>query len=244
MLSRSILVVAAAAISFLGAEAGPCRPTTVTSSAESETSSTVVPVSESTTLTTLIETTSTAVAETTLTVSDEVTPTTLAASTTTSEAPNCVETQVVSNSGFDENNDLSPWASSGGVTSNGAYSAPNAASFGFQFGQGSNQIAQDLLTLDGDYKLSYRWSVPTVSGLTGFGCVIQPKIGSDALPAAYPYALSGWTPESLTWSTRGTSVEGAAISIQIDCSGEYDGLTILLDDITLTRDCGSAVRGD
>ncbi|KAL6921123.1 hypothetical protein ACHAP8_011137 [Fusarium lateritium] len=244
MVSRSILVVAAAAINFLGAEAGPCRPTTATSLAESETSSVVVPVSESTTLTTLIETTPTAVAETTSTIPDEVTPTTLAASTTTSGAPNCVETQVVSNPGFDDNNDISPWTSSGSVTDNGAYSAPNAVSFGFQNGQGSNQIAQNLPTLDGDYRLSYRWSVPTVVGLQGFGCTIQPKIGSDVLPAANPYELSSWNLESETWSSGGTSVAGVAISFQIDCSGEYDGLTILLDDVTLTRDCNDAIRGE
>ncbi|CEI66156.1 hypothetical protein FVEN_g4443 [Fusarium venenatum] len=243
MVSRSILAVAAAAM-FLGAEAGPCRPTTATSLADSETSSIVLPVSESTTLTTLIETTPTAVAETTSTVLDEVTPTTLAASTTTSEAPNCVETQVVSNPGFDDNNDLSPWTSSGSLTDNGAHSAPNAVSFGFQYGQGSNQIAQNLPTLDGDYRLSYRWSVPTVVGLQGFSCTIQPKIGSDALPAANPYERSGWNSESETWSSGGTSVVGVAISFKIDCSGEYDDLTILLDDVTLTRDCNGAIRGD
>ncbi|KAM0422067.1 hypothetical protein ACHAPD_000510 [Fusarium lateritium] len=201
MVSRSILAVAAAAM-FLGAEAGPCRPTTATSLADSETSSIVLPVSESTTLTTLIETTPTAVAETTSTVLDEVTPTTLAASTTTSEAPNCVETQVVSNPGFDDNNDLSPWTSSGSLTDNGAHSAPNAV------------------------------------------CTIQPKIGSDALPAANPYERSGWNSESETWSSGGTSVVGVAISFKIDCSGEYDDLTILLDDVTLTRDCNGAIRGD
>ncbi|GKU04501.1 hypothetical protein FLAG1_06078 [Fusarium langsethiae] len=249
MVSRSILAVAAVAGILLGAEAGPCRPTTDTSSSiENETSSTVLSVPESTTATTLIETTPTAVAETTSTILDVVTSTTLAASTTTAAAPNCVATQVVSNPGFDDSDKFSPWMNSGSafvINDNWAPSAPNVALFGFLNGQGSNQVVQNLPVLNGNYKFSYQWHVAAIAGSgSGFSCVIQPKIGNDLLDAVYPYQLNWWQSESQTWSSRGTSVAGASISISVECSGEYDQLNIYFDDITLTRVCGDEIRGD
>ncbi|KAK6723809.1 hypothetical protein SNK04_002654 [Fusarium graminearum] len=237
MVSRSILAVAAFAVSFLGAEAGPCRPTTATSLAGSETSSTVISVPESTTLTTLIETTTTAVAEATTTSADEV--------TTTAEAPVCAETQVIINPGFDDNNSLSPWTGDGTRTTFSVYSEPNAADLEFENGGGSGQFAQNLPTLNGDYVLSYRWSAALAYNLgSGFSCTIQPKIGNDALTAIYPDNLSNWKLESQRWSSRGTALAGAAISFSVSCSGEYDALGIFFDDVTLTRDCGNATPTD
>lgn len=120
MLRRSFLTVAAVAVGFLGAEASPCRLTTVTSLTDA--SSTVL--SDGTTVasaTTLAETTSVAVSEAAITTSAETTLETLpettsttSATTTSVQAAGCVETQVIVNPGFDDSNtDITPWSSGG-----------------------------------------------------------------------------------------------------------------------------------
>ncbi|KAH7267759.1 beta-lactamase/transpeptidase-like protein [Fusarium redolens] len=188
----------AVAFAILGAEAGPCRPTTVTSHAVASST-----VASDTTVTTLATTVTTALAETTSTAVDETTSTAVAETTTTTEAPGCVETQVVVNPGFDDSDsNKSPWSGDGSLTTDGPNSAPNAISFIFTNGQGSAQISQTLTNLDGNYRLSYKWGV--FSGVnvgSGFSCTITPKVGNDNLPGIYPYTFVGWTPESQTWSS-------------------------------------------
>ncbi|WJG34905.1 beta-lactamase/transpeptidase-like protein [Fusarium oxysporum Fo47] len=193
MVRYSILAVAFA---ILGAEASPCRPTTVTSVAEASST-----IASDTTVTTLATTATTALVETTSTVLGETTSTAVAESTTTTEAPACVETQVVVNPGFDDSDsNKSPWFGGGSLTTDGPNTAPNAISFVFSNGQGNAQLSQTLTNLDGNYRLSYNWAV--VSGVnvgSGFSCSITPKVGGDTLPGAYPYKFVGWTPESQTW---------------------------------------------
>ncbi|KAI3577493.1 beta-lactamase/transpeptidase-like protein [Fusarium oxysporum f. sp. albedinis] len=195
MVRYSILAVAFA---ILGAEASPCRPTTVTSVAEASST-----IASDTTVTTLATTATTALVETTSTVLGETTSTAVAESTTTTEAPACVETQVVVNPGFDDSDsNKSPWFGGGSLTTDGPNTAPNAISFVFSNGQGSAQLSQTLTNLDGNYRLSYNWAV--VSGVnvgSGFSCSITPKVGDDTLPGAYPSEFVGWTPESQTWSS-------------------------------------------
>jgi hypothetical protein len=112
----------AVAFAILGAEAGPCRPTTVTSLAVASST-----VASDTTVTTLATTVTTALAETTSTAVDETTSTAVAETTTTTEAPGCVETQVVVNPGFDDSDsNKSPWSGDGSLTTDGPNSAPNA----------------------------------------------------------------------------------------------------------------------
>ncbi|KAF9769339.1 hypothetical protein IL306_013253 [Fusarium sp. DS 682] len=231
MVRYSILAVAFA---ILGAEAGPCRPTTVTSLAE--TSSTIA---SETTVTSLGTTVTTALSETTSTALEETTSTALAESTTTTEAPACVETQVVVNPGFDlSNSDKAPWTGDGVLINDGANSAPNAISFIFSNGQGSAQIKQTLSNLNGNYRLSYEWGVFSGVGVgSGFSCAITPKVGDAYVPGVNPYEFVGWTPESQTWSSGGETVAQADLSLNLHCSGEYDQLTINIDDITFTKLC-------
>ncbi|ENH69819.1 hypothetical protein FOC1_g10009322 [Fusarium oxysporum f. sp. cubense race 1] len=224
MVRYSILAVAFA---ILGAEASPCRPTTVTSVTEASStiaSDTTVTALATTVTTALVETTSTAVAET----------------TTTTEAPACVETQVVVNPGFDDSDsNKSPWFGDGSLTTDGPNTAPNAISFVFSNGQGSAQLSQTLTNLDGNYRLSYNWAV--VSGVNvgaGFSCSITPKVRGDTLPGADPSEFVGWTPESQTWSSGSEAVAQADLSFVLECFGEYDQLTINVDDITFTKLCG------
>ncbi|KAF5581843.1 hypothetical protein FPANT_8762 [Fusarium pseudoanthophilum] len=205
----------------------PCRPTTVTSVAEASST-----IASDTTVTTLATTATTALVETTSTAAAE--------STTTTEAPACVETQVVINPGFDDSaSSKSPWSGDGSIITDGANSAPNAISFVFSNGVGDAQISQTLANLDGTYRLNYNWGV--FSGVnvgSGFGCSIIPKVGDDGLPGVYPGDYTGWIPESQTWSSGSSAVAQADLSFVLQCGGEYDQLTINIDDITFTKLCG------
>ncbi|KAL4731546.1 hypothetical protein ACLX1H_000517 [Fusarium chlamydosporum] len=235
MVSRSILAVVVVAISFLGAEAGPCRPPSVTSLSENETTSTILAEATSTIL---AETTSTAVDETTSTVLNEATSTTLAASTTTSQAPSCVETQILKNPGFDDDSDTTSWQGNGRLTTTGAYSAPNARSFQFFNGGGSGSFTQTLSRgLVGSYELSYRYAIPSGESIeAGFSCSIQFRIGNDDYPAISPDQLIGWTESSgYIWNSATDTSGLPFVAFNIECSGEYDSLTLNFDDITLTR---------
>ncbi|KAF5972232.1 hypothetical protein FBULB1_8829 [Fusarium bulbicola] len=227
MVRCSILAVA---VTVLGAEASPCRPTTVTSVAEASST-----IASDTSVTTLAATTAT-------TVLVETTSTAVAESTTTTEAPACVETQVVVNPGFDDSaSSKSPWFGSGSIITDGANSAPNAISFIFSNSGGNAQISQTLTNLDGNYRLSYSWGVFSGVGVgvgAGFSCSITPKIGDDILLGVYPGDYSGWASESRTWSSGSSTVAQADLSLILQCSGEYDQLTINVDDITLTKLCG------
>ncbi|KAF5671947.1 hypothetical protein FDENT_10793 [Fusarium denticulatum] len=232
MVRYSILAVAFA---ILGADASPCRPTTVTSIAEASST-----IASDTTVTSLATTATTALVETTSTVLEETTTTAVAESTTTTEAPACVETQVVVNPGFDDNgNSKSPWVGDGSIITDGANTFPNAISFVFSNSGGNAQISQSLANLDGNYRLSYSWGVFSGVGVgAGFSCSIIPKIGDDILLGVYPGDYSGWTSESQTWSSGSNAVAQADLSLILQCSGEYDQLTINVDDITLTKLCG------
>ncbi|KAF5630151.1 uncharacterized protein FTJAE_8302 [Fusarium tjaetaba] len=227
--------IIAVAFAILGTEAGPCRPTTMTSVAEASST-----IASDTTVTSLATTATTALVETTSTVLEDTTSTAAAESTTTTEEPACVETQVIVNPGFDDSaNSKSPWSGDGSIITDGANSAPNAISFVFSNGGGDAQISQTLTNLDGTYRLSYNWGV--FSGVNvgaGFGCSIIPKIGDDVLPGVYPDGYSGWTAESKTWSSGSSAVAQADLSLVLQCSGEYDQLTINVDDITFTKLCG------
>ncbi|KAL5627050.1 hypothetical protein FOBRF1_001393 [Fusarium oxysporum] len=232
MVRYSILAVAFA---ILGAEASPCRPTTATSVAEASST-----IASDTTVTTLATAVTTAFSETTSTALEETASTAVAESTTTTEAPACVETQVVVNPGFDDSDSSkSPWFGDGSLTTDGPNTAPNAISFVFTNGQGNAQISQTLSNLDGTYRLAYKWGV--FSGVNvgaGFSCGITPKIGDNTLLSAYPYEYVGWTPQSQIWSSAGNVVAQADLSFVLQCSGEYDQLTINIDDITFTKLCG------
>ncbi|KAJ4003215.1 hypothetical protein NW752_011608 [Fusarium irregulare] len=263
---RSILAVAVVAIRFLGAEASPCKPTTVTSLVELETSSAVASEATSTglfeisltlsteavassallatTSTTLVKTTPTIDATTSNVLIDE-TSTTLAASTTTAEAEACVETQIVINPGFDDNNDGHPWtyygyprAYNGEVTSSTSYSGPNSLSVPFGGAGGFKSITQTLRNVpEGEYKLSYRWRLTDVQDVgLSFECEIRPMIGSTQLPKVHPnQPIDVFVEEIHTWSTP--EEDQVDLEFTVTCTGDFGTILMNLDDITLTKVC-------
>ncbi|KAF5723112.1 hypothetical protein FMUND_2154 [Fusarium mundagurra] len=231
MVRYSILAVAFA---ILGAEAGPCRPTTVTSVAEASST-----IASDTTVTTLATTATTAFVESTSTALEDTTSTAVAESTTTTEEPACVETQVVVNPGFDDSDSSkSPWVGDGSLTTDGPNTAPNVISFVFSNGVGNAQISQTLTNLDGTYRLTYNWGVFSGVNADGFACSITPKIGDNTLRSVDPDDYTGWTPSSQIWSTAGNVVAEADLSLVLECNGEFGQLTINVDDIKLTKLCG------
>ncbi|KAF4448442.1 hypothetical protein F53441_8165 [Fusarium austroafricanum] len=253
MVHLSLFVVATVGFGILEANASPCRPKTVTSLTEGSVTATsgttTVPTSLSeTAVTSLTETLSTALSETELTSLTTSIPTSLsettsiivAETTTTTAAPICVETQVVINPGFDSSdNDKEPWTGGGFLIHDGVYSYRNALSMFFQNGGGQANVAQTLSNLDGNYKLSYRYTLASaVNVFAGFSCTIQPQIGGVSLPSADLADYSGWTLETQTWPSGSQPVAQAELLLSLSCSGEYEQLTINLDDITLTRVCG------
>ena len=103
---------------------------------------------------------------------------------------------------------------------------------------GNGYLSQSLDNLNGLYKLSYQWAIFSTQGvMAGFSCSITPYIGDNQLSPSYP-ETGGWTPESQRWSTGGNLLSNAELMLKLECFGEYDSLTISLDDVKLTRVCG------
>ncbi|KAL6364235.1 hypothetical protein LRP88_02152 [Fusarium phalaenopsidis] len=238
MARYSLFTLAVVAIGVLGANAGPCRPTTVMSLTETSSVATA-----ETSSTDLAETSSRSLSETTTTLAETLSTTTTETSSTiletstTSEAPSCVETQVVVNPSFDDNNGA-PWTGSGSTTTNNPNSGSHAWIVNFFNGFGSADFAQTLNNLDGNYRLTYFYHAASwVNGGSGFSCTIQPKVGEQSLPSTDPYEINAWMPDSQTWSSGGEIVAETELSFGITCFGEFDQLTIAFDDVTFTRVC-------
>lgn len=259
MARRSLFAVATLAFGILGANAGPCRPsTTVTSIAE--TSSTVVAETSSTTLeassTTVVESSSTTVAEsssTTVVESSSTTlfetstsvvessSTTIAETSTTSEAPDCEATQVLVNPSF-EDNDGAPWIGIDGLRTDEDPHTGNH-NLGAVFTNGGTEsytFSQSLTDLNGPYRLSYYYRVVSISawsGSAGFSCSIVPTVGTRQLNGAYPDQLGPWAEGTAVWSPSSPSghVDQATVSFTVNCNGEFDELTLAIDDVTFTE---------
>ncbi|RSL54019.1 hypothetical protein CEP54_010109 [Fusarium duplospermum] len=250
MARRSLFAVATLAFGILGANAGPCRPsTTVTSIAE--TSSTVVAETSSTTLevssTSVVESSSTTVAESSSTTVVETSSTTLfetstslvesssttiAETSTTSEAPDCEATQVLVNPSF-EDNDGAPWIGIDGLRTD---EDPHTGNHNLQ----SYTFSQSLTDLNGPYRLSYWYRIASISAWTsdpGFSCSIVPTVGSRRLNGEDPYDLGPWAEGTAVWSPSSPSghVDQATVSFTVSCYGEFDELTLAMDDITFTE---------
>ncbi|KAM0418977.1 hypothetical protein ACHAPT_012135 [Fusarium lateritium] len=238
MARRSLFAVAAFAFGILGTNAGPCRLTATVSSLVETSSTTVIETSS----TTLAETLSTALTESSSTTLAETSSTTVTETSTTSQAPACVETQVVVNPSFDDNNG-EPWNGVGNIRStDGPRTGSHNLRFGF-FGGGGQRytFSQALNNLKGNYRLTYQYRVvswSTWDGSAGFSCSISPSVGGSQLleADAYPDGPHSWTPNTQVWANDGT-VELAQLSFSLSCSGEFNDLYLAIDDVTFTSVC-------
>ncbi|RBR24310.1 uncharacterized protein FIESC28_02800 [Fusarium coffeatum] len=265
---RSILTVAVVAAGLFGADASPCKPATstavsvvqsealstvaseVTSSVLVETSLTLSTETTSTaegssstiletSLTTLAETTAIADATTSSALIEE-TPTTLAASTTTIEAESCIETQVVVNPGFDDNNDGSPWIHDGQVKSDYTPSNPNNLEVTVYNGP-PQSISQTLHNIKaGEYQLSFRWRITWVDNDSGsYNCYIIPRIGTSRLLSVFANDPSDMYAHSTGFWPAFQDLDEVNLSLQVVCTGTGDFSSVIFnfDDVTLTKVC-------
>ncbi|KAJ4323536.1 hypothetical protein N0V84_004276 [Fusarium piperis] len=246
MARSSLFVVATLAFGILGANAGPCRPSTTVTSVV-ETSSTAVAETSSTTLvesssTIVVESSSTTLVETSTSLA-ESSSTTLAQTSTTSEAPSCDTTQVLVNPSFDDN-DGAPWSGIGNVRSD---QEPHTGSHNLRFlftGGGVQRytFSQTLTDLNGPYRLSYYYRLVGWAGWDGsqgFSCSIVPTVGSRQLPSSGPSPDGPyqWTQENQVWANTSPSghVDEATVSFSVRCNGEFNELTLAIDDVTFTE---------
>ncbi|KAF4343781.1 hypothetical protein FBEOM_2283 [Fusarium beomiforme] len=256
MVRLSIVNVATIAAILLGAEAGPCRPTTtgVTSLAETssmadatylETSSAVASEStttslDTTTVTTLADTTTTATSfdATTVATATDTTTTTEAESTTTSAAPGCIETELLVNPGFDDSpNTITPWTSPALLVKQNTQSGPNALAFVYRNGGGYDfSVKQTLSNLDGYYKFSYYYRVVSASLFADYTCGLTINIGDTTIIADMDYSVGGWKLGSQNWNSQG-EVAQADVKLTINCGGEFDQVQVNVDSFSFTQVC-------
>jgi len=253
MARRSLFAVATLAFGILGANAGPCRPsTTVTSVAETsstavaETSSTTLEASSTTVVesssATVVESSSTTVFETSTSLA-ESSSTTVAETSTTSEAPDCDTTQIVVNPSFDDD-DGAPWT---GISNLRSTQDPHSGSHNLRLrftsgGIESYTFSQSLTDLTGPYRLSYYYRVAglsTWSGSAGFACQLVPSVGTRRFNGESPYdgGPYSWTEATEVWTPTSPSghVNQATVSFAVSCGGEFDELIIAIDDVTFTE---------
>ncbi|KAL2672894.1 hypothetical protein Neosp_013611 [[Neocosmospora] mangrovei] len=257
MARRSLFAVATLAFGILGANAGPCRPsTTVTSVAETstavaETSTTTLDASSTTVVesssTTVVESSSTTLFETSTSLA-ESSSTTVAETSTTSEAPDCDTTQIVVNPSFDDD-DGAPWT---GISNIRSTEDPHSGSHNlqvqsftflrFRFTNGgieSYTFSQSLTDLTGPYRLAYYYRVADASGSAGFSCSIVPTVGTRRFIGESPWdgGPYSWTESTEVWNPTSPSghVNQATLGFGVTCSGEFDELIIAIDDVTFTE---------
>ncbi|KAH7258949.1 uncharacterized protein BKA55DRAFT_591764 [Fusarium redolens] len=238
MVRLSLLNVAAIATLLLGAEAGPCRPTTTAVTSLAEASSTTGASYAETTSTVAADTTATSVDMTTVTTLADTTTTTKAESTTTTAAPACLETQALINPGFDDRSDsISPWTGNGGLIQREPQAGVNALAFIFNYGQGNGYVKQTLDNLDGDYEFSYYYRVLSASVGADYTCDIELTVGDTTLRGDMDYSVGGWKSGSVNWSSGGENLAQGDVQLSVSCGGEFDKVQVNIDSLAFTRVC-------
>ncbi|KXJ89065.1 hypothetical protein Micbo1qcDRAFT_206645 [Microdochium bolleyi] len=207
---------------------------TITETA-SETSST--PEASSTTSTT-ITTDVTESASATSSTPEVPTPT-----PTTSEPP-CVETQILVNPAFDDNDDAQPWSLGAGVSVSqiNPRSAPNFLYNTLNQGRLATAFQQRLPALGSfTYELNYFVNLQTAVNGRGFSCRATPSIGDQVLAPSVTLTDNG--PYGFRSSSQAFTAQiqdsPVALTVAITCEGSFNVVIIGVDDFSLTRLCGA-----
>ncbi|EMT67302.1 hypothetical protein FOC4_g10005380 [Fusarium odoratissimum] len=238
MARHGILVVLAATVLSVGVNAGPCKPyssvalsSTIaveTTPTTLETTSSIITADVTDTIdfleTTVTEpatgsTETTDALESTITESatdtSAATSATLEPTTTTAAGPGpCVETQILVNPSFDDNNDGSPWV----------------------LGAGSLPALGPYL-----YRLDYYFKLQTAIQGRGFSCQLTPSINGQTLQSSATLTDSGpydqrFSSQFFTAQDQGSP---ATLSVSVQCQGSFNTIIIGTDDFSLTRTCGN-----
>lgn len=269
-----------AAFGALGANAAVCRPsgsttvattTTEASSTVSVGSSTATGTSstisvESTTATessTISIDTSTTITE--VSTSTQESSTVISTTATTSSAEVCVETQILANPSFDDNDNGTPWVFDQGTQFTGdlARSYPYSVYvISLQHPLTHRLIAKtSVATVEqGDVSVSFRQTISSVgphnyrlqyyvlnySSVNAdiFFCTISPSINGQELsegPRLGSAGPVGWQQGNAFWSTPSESEDATDVEVvfSVSCEGDYERILIAFDDTSLTRVCGA-----
>ncbi|XEV05039.1 hypothetical protein FSHL1_010326 [Fusarium sambucinum] len=162
--------------------------------------------------------------------------------TTTAAGPVCVPTQILENTGFDDNNDGSPWILDEGSTISqvNPRSAPNFVYATMSQTRTFTSIIQNLPALgDFTYHLQYSFNLQTAINGRGFSCQVYPSVNQqrlDASPILTDSGPYGFRAGSNVFVPQ-TQDSPVLLSLAVQCLGNYNTIIIGLDDVTLTRTC-------
>ncbi|KAM0490785.1 hypothetical protein ACHAP8_011179 [Fusarium lateritium] len=198
---------------------------TTTETSDAESVSTII---SDTTIALVVLTTTTAAADLTTAVQEP---------TTTTRAPVCVETQLFINPNFDNNNDnITPWTSNGGITHTSPQSGTNAVSFTwYENGVGTGSVQQSLRNLYGTYEFSYYYHFIYASPGADYTCDMELKVGSTSLQGNFDYWQSGWQSGSVIFYD--VNVAQADVQLIASCGGEFHQIQVAVDTLGFRRIC-------
>ncbi|KAM0226828.1 hypothetical protein ACHAPO_012044 [Fusarium lateritium] len=194
---------------------------------------------------TTIETTAadtTSVDETTTTEAIVETSAAVEPTTTTATGPVCVPTQILENTGFDDNNNGDPWTLDEGATISqiNPRSAPNFVYATMSQARTFTSIVQVLPALGPfTYHLQYSFNLQTAINGRGFSCQVYPSVNQQRLDASQVLTDSGpygFRTGSNTFVPHDPD-SPVSLSLAVQCLGSYNSIIIGIDDVTLTRTC-------
>ncbi|UZP40537.1 hypothetical protein NXS19_008353 [Fusarium pseudograminearum] len=165
--------------------------------------------------------------------------------TTTTAELACVPTQILVNSGFDDNNDGSPWTLGSGISVSqlNPRTVPNSLYIVLDSGLTSTSISQELPALGPFmYKLKYYSAQETGTQGSGYTCTVTLKVNEQLL--APGRTISDGTPTGMRPSEQFFIADDQSspvtLSLDIVCQGSFSVVNIGMDDFTVTRVCDTA----
>ncbi|KAJ4328842.1 hypothetical protein N0V84_000629 [Fusarium piperis] len=251
-----------AAFGALGANAAVCRPsgsttlattTTEASSTVSVGSSTATETSSTISLesSTVIETVSTVSIETSTTITEASTSTQESSTTasTTSPAEPCVETQILVNPSFDDDQDETSWVFGQGtrLSDENTRSQPYGVAISIATLQQLDSPKQFRQTISRvsphTYRLQYYVTNYSAVNAAFFICTVTPSINGQQLaqgPEVGSDGPIGWQRGEALWSTPSESEDATDVQVvfSVSCEGDFQTVLIALDDTSLTSVCG------
>ncbi|OBS20429.1 hypothetical protein FPOA_06799 [Fusarium poae] len=178
----------------------------------------------------------------------ETSPTSIESTTTTVDEPACIPSQILVNTGFDDNKDGSPWTfgTLSTIKNISPHSAPNVLYNAIALSSSSLttvSVSQDLPALGtSTYALQYYFDLYTSYGSsesTPFVCKIAPKLDQQALAPSEILLRTGpyknWRVSNQYFIPQDPD-SPVKLSLTVECVGS--GIIVInIDDVTLPRVC-------
>ncbi|RSL44318.1 hypothetical protein CEP54_014734 [Fusarium duplospermum] len=255
-------VVLLAAFGALGANAAVCRPsgstTLVTTTTEASSTVSLGSSTATETSSTISVESSTATESSTVSIESSTTITEASTSTqesstiasttaTTSSAEVCVETQILLNPSFDDNDNGTPWVFGQGTefTNELARSQPYGVIARLTPQDNTRQFSQTIAKVSpSNYRLQYYLDNYSSVNAASFTCYVTPSINGQQLSQSIEVGTVGpvgYVQAEAFWSTPSETEDATDVEVvfSVTCEGDYDLILIALDDTSLTRVCGA-----